>query len=261
MKSQSFDFTRNFRLDGKCAFVTGGSSGLGYAIAEAFAASGADVAIMSRRLNAVRTAAKKIKSSTKKNALAVAGDVRNEKDIKNAVKKIISRFGKIDILVTSAGINIRRPSADFPDKEFHEVLETNLFGTWLCCKIVGNYMIGRRYGRIITLGSMMSIISLPERAAYSASKAGVLQITRTLALEWAKYNITVNCICPGPFDTEINAQIFSNPAIRKFFLDNIPVGRFGIPEEVGALAVFLASDACPYMTGSPILVDGGWTAR
>jgi len=249
-----------FKLDGKVAFITGGSRGLGKAMAEAIGQAGGNVVVVSRNVEECKKVAKEIEEKTGKKSLGMKVDVRNQKEIEEAVKKTIEEFGKIDILITSAGINIRKPAETFPFDEFSRIIDTNFYGTWHCCRIVGKYMIERRYGRIITIGSILSTVTLPERTAYSSSKGGVLQLTKTLAVEWAKYNITVNCICPGPFETAINEKIFKNPEIRKFFLERIPMGRFGKVEEVGALAVFLSSDACPYITGTAIYIDGGWTA-
>jgi NAD(P)-dependent dehydrogenase (short-subunit alcohol dehydrogenase family) len=236
-----------FRLDGKVAFITGGSKGLGKAMALAMADAGANLVIVSRHRD--------------EGQMAIEADVRIGEQVEGAVSMALERFGKIDILVTSAGVNIRHPIEEFPEEEFRDVLDTNLFGTWICCKVVGRHMMERRYGRVITIGSILSVVSIPGRTAYAASKGGVLQLTRTLALEWAPYGITVNCICPGPFVTEMNEAIFRDPKVRDFFLSNIPLGRFGEMEEIGSLAIFLASDACPYMTGAAIFVDGGWTAR
>ncbi len=250
-----------FRLEGKVAFITGGSKGLGKAMAEAIAEAGANVAISSRHPEECAEAAGEIRDRTGKEILPLKTDVKVPVEIEKAVKECLEKFGKIDILITSAGINKRYAAEEFPEEDFREIIEVNLMGTWNACKIVGKHMLQRKYGRILTLGSMLSVVSIPQRSAYTASKGGVLQLTRTLALEWAEHNITVNCICPGPFHTAINEQIFRNPEIRKFFLDNIPLGRFGKLEEIGALAVFLASDACPYITGASIFIDGGWTLK
>ncbi len=248
-----------FRINGKVAFITGGSRGLGKAMAESIADAGANVAISSRHLEDCVKTAEEISNKTGKEILPLKIDVKNAFEIEEGVKKTIKKFGKIDILITSAGINYRYPAEEFPEEKFREVMEINFFGTQRTCQIVGREMIKRKYGRIITIGSMLSLVSIPGRTAYTSSKAGVLQFTRTIALEWAKYNITANCVCPGPFDTEMNREIFKNPEIKKFFLDNVPLGRFGELEEIGSLAVFLSSDACPYITGDCILIDGGWT--
>lgn len=250
-----------FRLDGKVAFVTGGSKGLGKAMASAMADAGADIVLLSRHGEEVKKALDEISGRTGAKGIAVEADVRVYSQVEKAVDMALDGFGKIDILITSAGINIRHPIEDFPEEELRDVLDTNLIGTWFCCKAVGKHMMERRYGRVITIGSILSVVSIPGRTAYAMSKGGVLQLTRTLALEWAQYGITVNCICPGPFMTEMNEPIFRDPKVRDFFLSNIPLGRFGEMEEIGSLAVFLASDACPYMTGTAVFIDGGWTAR
>ncbi|MCS7180443.1 MAG: SDR family oxidoreductase [bacterium] len=189
----------------------------------------------------------------------IKGDVRKYKDIENFVERTIKEFGKIDILITSAGINIRKNAEEFTIEEAKDLFDTNFFGTWYTCKIVGKHMIEKKYGKIITVGSILSFVTIPGRSIYSSTKGAIIQLTKTLAVEWAKYNITVNCICPGVFNTEINEKILKDPDIKKSFIEKIPVGRIGEPEEIGPLAVFLASDACPFITGSTILIDGGWT--
>ena len=250
-----------FSLKGKVAIITGGTKGLGYEIARSFACAGAMVLISGRKEQETVRIAESLASSTKGSVLGTGCDVRNAAQVASLTSYAVEMFGGIDILVTSAGINIRHPIEDFPEESFKEVLDINLTGTWLSCRAVVPYMKKKRYGRIITLGSIFSLVSIPDRTAYSASKGGVIQITKTLALELAAFGITANCICPGPFETEINAVIFNDPSIRETFLSNIPVGRFGDVKEVGALAVSLASDAFPFMTGSIIPIDGGWTAR
>jgi len=248
-----------FSLKGKTAIITGGTSGLGKAMAEALAEAGADISIIGRRKELGLKVEKEISEKTGKKVIFINGDVRNIEDIKNFVKKTIDVFGKIDILINSAGINIRKNAEEVTDEEAREMFDTNFFGTFNTCKIVGKHMIERKYGRIINIGSMLSFVTIPGRSIYSSTKGAVLQLTKTLAVEWAKYNITVNCICPGVFNTPINEKILKDPEIKKFFLERIPAGRIGEPEEIGPLAVFLASDACPFLTGSAILIDGGWT--
>ncbi|MCM8818166.1 MAG: SDR family oxidoreductase [Candidatus Omnitrophica bacterium] len=250
---------QKFSLKGKSALITGGTKGLGKEIAKSLADSGADVSIVGRDRKAGERLAKEIIEKTGQKAIFIKGDVRSRKDTKNFVKETIEKFGKIDILVTSAGINIRKNAEQVTEEEYKEIFDTNFFGTWVACIETGKHMIERRYGRIITIGSILSFVTLPGRSIYASTKAAVIQLTKTLAVEWAKYNITVNCICPGPFNTDINKEIFKNPEIKNYFLERLPIGRIGEPEEIGPLAVFLASDACPFITGSIILIDGGWT--
>jgi len=249
-----------FSLSGKSALITGGTKGLGKAMAEAISMAGADVCIIGRDEKEGKKTAEEIKKKTERKVIFIKGDVRKYEEVKSFVEETINQLGKIDILITSAGINFRYSAEDFPEREFENVMKTNFYGTWYCCKEVGRHMIERKYGRIITIGSILSVVTLPGRTPYSSSKGAVVQLTKTLAVEWAKYNITVNCICPGPFETDINREIFKKEEIRRFFLERIPLGRFGNPEEVGLVAVFLSSDASSFITGTTIFIDGGWTA-
>ncbi|HOK56278.1 MAG TPA: SDR family oxidoreductase [bacterium] len=250
---------QKFSLEGKSALVTGGTKGLGKEMAKALAEAGAEVAIVGREEKAGEDTKKQIIEETSKKIIFIKGDVRKFEDIENFVRITIEEFGKIDILITSAGINIRKNTEDLTVEEAKEIFDTNFFGTWYTCKIVGKYMIERKYGKIVTIGSMLSFVTLPGRSLYSSTKGAIVQLTKTLAVEWAKYNITVNCICPGVFNTPINEKILKDPEIKKFFIEKTPAGRIANPEEIGPLAVFLASDACPFITGSTILIDGGWT--
>lgn len=248
-----------FSLNEKSALITGGTKGLGKAMAEALATAGAKISIVGRNDEEGQKVAEEIKKKTGKEIIFIKGDVRKSEDIKNFVRKTIEEFEKIDILITSAGINIRKNAEEITEDEYKDLFETNFFGTWLTCIEVGRHMIKRKYGRIITVGSMLSFVTIPGRSIYASTKGAIIQLTKTLAVEWAKYNILVNCICPGVFNTPINEKILKNEESRKFFIERIPLGRIGEPEEIGPLAVFLASDACSYMTGASIIIDGGWT--
>ncbi|MCM8808941.1 MAG: glucose 1-dehydrogenase [Candidatus Omnitrophica bacterium] len=248
-----------FSLKGKTALITGGTSGLGKEMAKSLLEAGAEVAIIGKDEEKGVKVKQELIEKTGQKTIYIKGDVRKSEDIENFVKLTIENFGKIDILITSAGINIRKNAEDLTIEEVRDLFDTNFFGTWYTCKIVGKHMIERRYGRIITIGSILSFVTIPGRSIYSSTKGAIIQLTKTLAVEWAKYNITVNCICPGVFNTPINEIIFKDPEIKKSFLEKIPVGRIGNPEEIGPLAVFLSSDACPFITGSAILIDGGWT--
>ena len=176
------------------------------------------------------------------------------------VNQVLADFGQIDILVNNAGINIRAPIEELSPEEFRQVQEINVTGPWLLCRAVAPHMKARRYGRVINIGSTLSIISMADRTPYASSKGAILQMTRTLALEWAPHNITVNAMLPGPFGTEMNQPLMDDPEAYRNFIAKIPLGRWGDIEEIGGLAVFLASDASSFVTGAGITIDGGWTA-
>jgi NAD(P)-dependent dehydrogenase (short-subunit alcohol dehydrogenase family) len=249
-----------FRLDGRVAVITGGSKGLGRAIGEALAEAGARLCIVSRNVAEGEATAAEIAGGTGQKAIALVCDVAVSDQVEAMTRRAIETFGRIDILVNSAGINIRAPAEQYSDADWHAVLNTNLHGTFYCCRAVGRHMLDRGFGRVINLASIMSFVSLPQRAAYATSKAGVLGLTRTLALEWATKGITVNAICPGPFATEMNRPLIENPDVHQMFTSRIPMGRWGEVREVGAAALYLASEEAAFVTGTTLTVDGGWTA-
>ena len=193
--------------------------------------------------------------------MGLAVDVTDAQQVEAMVQSIISAFGRIDILINNAGINIRKPIEEFDEASWDLVQETNLKAPFLCSRAVARHMKEQRSGRVINVASMLGLVALPERGAYSSSKGGLIQLTKVLALEWASYNITVNALCPGPFATELNTAVMNNPQANQFFLDHIPLGRWGQPEELGGVIVFLASDASSFMTGATLVVDGGWTVE
>ena len=250
-----------FRLDGRRALVTGGAKGLGRMMALALAEAGAEVVIASRTLAECQDTAKVIQSQSGHNTFAAALDVTDEADIRKLKATLDEEFGAIDILVNNAGINIRGNIEDLSGADFDAVLNTNLKGTFLCSKVFGPGMSERGWGRILNLGSIMSVISMAGRTPYASSKAAVLGLTRTLALEWATKGVTVNAICPGPFATDMNLQLLNDPAKYKVFVEKIPMGRWGELHEIAGAALFLASDAASYVTGTTLFVDGGWTAQ
>jgi NAD(P)-dependent dehydrogenase (short-subunit alcohol dehydrogenase family) len=250
-----------FRLDGRVALVTGGNRGLGRAIAEAFAEAGASVAVTSRNLQRAETAAAEIAKATGRKCLGLALDVRSDDQVKATVARTIADLGGIHILVNNAGLNIRETITEVKDESWEEVIDTNLAGAMRCSRAVAGHMVEQRWGRIINIASMLSFIGIAQRASYASSKAGMLGLTRAMALDLAPHGVTVNALCPGVFKTEINRPILNDPDYLKEFLKQIPLGRMGDPAELKGAAVFLASEAGAYITGAALLVDGGWTTK
>jgi NAD(P)-dependent dehydrogenase (short-subunit alcohol dehydrogenase family) len=247
-------------LSGRSAVITGGSRGLGEAMAKALAEAGASIALVARdatKLEQVRDAI----SGRGGTADIFTADVTQEKDVAAITEAIQQRFGHPQILINCAGINIRKNLVDFSLDEFRSVIDASLTATFLMCRAFVPGMTGTGYGRILNMTSIMSHVSIAGRSAYSSAKAGLLGLTRALALELAADGITVNGISPGPIGTDMNLALMSNPEINAQFLAGIPVGRWGKVEEIGALACYLCSEAAGFITGTDILIDGGWTAR
>lgn len=248
------------RLEGRVAVITGASKGLGKQMAEALAEAGATVALVSRNGDLLEQVKAGIADRGGK-AYAFVADVSDEAALTAVVADVRREAGAPDILINNAGINVRKPLHEFSLEEWHRVTRTNLDGPFLCTRAFVEGMMEKRFGRILNMTSIMSHVSLGGRAAYSASKFGLLGMTKALAIELAPYGITVNGISPGPFATEMNAVLMQDPVRNAEFISKIPLGRWGKVEEVGALAVFLCSEAAGYITGTDILIDGGWTAQ
>jgi NAD(P)-dependent dehydrogenase (short-subunit alcohol dehydrogenase family) len=250
-----------FRLDEQVAIVTGGSKGLGRAMAQGLAEAGAHVVVCSRSEADVQAVARELTASCGQTCRGMACDVTDPAQVEALVGAVLAEFGQVDILVNNAGINIRGLIEDLSPEEFQQVMDTNLTGPWLMCRAVATHMKERRYGRVINVGSTLSLVSIPQRTPYASSKGAILQLTRTLALEWAPYGITINAILPGPFATEMNTSLITDPEQYKQFAAQVPLGRWGELDEIAGLVLFLASDASSFVTGAGLSIDGGWTAR
>jgi NAD(P)-dependent dehydrogenase (short-subunit alcohol dehydrogenase family) len=247
-------------LNGRVAVITGASRGLGKAMALALGRTGARLALVARdtrSLETVRTEAREAGAD----AEFYRADVTDEQQVEQLARNVLERFGPVHILINNAGINIRKNVPEFTLEEWNSVINANLTSAFLLSRAFVPHMKGLGYGRIINMTSIMSHVSLPGRAAYSASKAGLLGFTRALALELAPEAISVVAISPGPFATEMNLPLLNDPEKNAQFLATIPLGRWGKVEDIGALVLFLCSDHAAFITGTDVLIDGGWCAR
>lgn len=252
---------KQFDLTGKAAVITGGSKGLGFAMASGLASAGANVLLTSRNLAEGQAAAVEIARDYGVQATAFCGDVTSPEANEAMIAKAISEFGKVDILVANAGVNIRGAIDELPVEDFRQVLDINVTGVWLSCRAAIPHMKKAKQGRIILLASTLGLVGLENRTPYTSSKGAVVQMNRALGLELAKTGITCNAICPGPFLTPMNVPIADDEQTKKFIVGAVAMERWGELHEIQGAAIFLASDAASFMTGSTVTVDGGWTAR
>lgn len=248
-----------FDLSGKVAVVTGGAGGIGHAQALGLADAGADVVVASRKLEHLEKVAEEIKAKGRW-ALAVAVNVTDDKSVAGMVERVLEEFPRLDILVNAAGIAIRKPADTFPIDEWQQVMDVNTRGTFLCCQAVGRVMIKQRSGKIINLSSVRGRYGLPaDYAAYCASKGAVDALTRTLACEWAKYNVLVNAVAPTIVETDLIRPALANPDYARQMKSRIPLGKWALPEDIVGATVFFASKASDFITGQVLYIDGGVT--
>lgn len=261
MNKETLPGIKLFDLSGKAAIITGGSKGLGYAMAAGLASAGAKVMLVNRNAEEGVKAAEEISTDFNVEAISYAADITRKDQTEAMAKHAMETFGRIDILINSAGINIRGPIDEVSPEDFNKVMDVNVNGTWLCCRAITPYMKEQKRGSIINLASTLGLVGLANRTPYTASKGAVVQMTRALGLELAPFNINVNAICPGPFLTEMNIPVADTEEVKNFIVGATALARWGELKEIQGAAIFLASEAASYMVGAMLTVDGGWTAK
>lgn len=249
-----------FCFTDKTVIVTGASRGIGEAIAKGFARAGADLVLVSRNLSVLKRVAREIEGLGRK-ALPVSADLRNPEEIEKVVEFSLKVFPRIDVLINNAGISpVLKKAEEMNLKEWDDIIRVNLTGTFLFCQAVGKVMIQQREGKIINMISVGAVVAFPRQIAYCATKGAILQLTKVLAIEWARHNIRVNAIGPAYLETELTKGMRESKIISEDLIRKTPMGRFGKPEEIVGAALYLASDSSSYITGQPLFIDGGWLA-
>ena len=250
---------QQFQLDGKVSLVTGASRGIGLAMAEGLAGAGADLVIVGRKIETLTPIAERIANETSRKILPIQADVSNLAEIDALVAQTVETFGRLDVLVNNAGVNVRNPALEFTEADWDFVTDVNLKGAFFLAKACGNVMKEQRSGKVINTLSLTSAIGLPTSVAYTAAKGGLLQLTKLLAVEWAEHNIQVNGIAPGFIRTEMTAPAREDNR-NEWILNRTPAYRWGEPEDLAGLTIFFASNASDFVTGQMVFVDGGFMA-